>query len=153
MSVSCCPLSARSHRRRAFTLPEVALALIVLALGITTAITALQRAFLNLDTARNLQVAAGILQCEIEKERLFSWAQVSDAAYQPVIDASFLRNPAVAGRFTLTRTLATVAQRSGQMVQVTVTVRWRSYDGRNLTRSTTTYFGQGGLYNYVYQNS
>ena len=147
------PTSAGSRRRRAFTLPEVALALIVLALGITTAITALQRAFLNLDTARNLQVAAGILQCEIEKERLFNWAQVSDATYQPVIDASFLRNPAVAGRFTLTRTLATVAQRSGQMVQVTLTVRWRSYDGRNLTRSYTTYFGQGGLYNYVYQNS
>jgi prepilin-type N-terminal cleavage/methylation domain-containing protein len=143
----------RSQVRRAFTLPEVALAMIVLALGITTAITALQRAFLNLDTARNLQVAAGILQCEFEKERLFSWTQVSDGTYQPTIDASFLRNPAVAGRFTLMRTLAAVPQRSGQVVQVTLTVRWRSYDGRSLTRSYTTYFCQGGLYNYLYQNS
>jgi Tfp pilus assembly protein PilV len=133
-----------------FTIAEVAMAVIVLAMAITTSISALQRAFLDLDTARNLEIAGNILQCEMEKERLFNWTQASDATYLPVIDASFARNPAIAGRFTLSRTLVTLTGRSGQMVQITLTVRWRSYDGHRLSRSYTTYYGQGGLYAYYH---
>jgi Tfp pilus assembly protein PilV len=140
----------RPPSRRGFTIAEVALAVIVLAMAITTAIAAMQRAFLDLDTARNLEVAGQILQCEMEKERLLDWTQANDAGYQPVIDASFARNPAIAGRFTLSRTVAPVADHPGQMVQITLTVRWRSYDGHRLSRSYTTYYGQGGLHDYFY---
>jgi len=139
-------------RADGFTIFEVVLAVAVLALAITTAIAAMQRAFLALDTARNLETAGGIMQCELEKERLFSWNQVTDATYLPVIDTSFTRNPSTAGRFTLSRSLVTVAQHSGQMVQITLTVNWRSYDGRNLSRSYTTYYGQNGLHAYFYNN-
>lgn len=125
------------------------MAVAVLALALTTAITAMQQAFLAVDTARNLEIAGNILQSEMEKERLMTWAEVGDAAYQPVIAPSFARNPAVAGRFTLSRALA---QRSGQMLQITLTVRWRSYDGRTLSRSYTTYYTQAGLYDYLYNN-
>jgi hypothetical protein len=111
----------------------------------------MQRAFLALDTARNLETAGGIMQCEFEKERLFSWAQVNDATYLPVIDTSFTRNPSTAGRFTLSRSLVALAQHSGQMVQITLIVNWRSYDGRSLSRSYTTYYGQNGLYAYFYK--
>lgn len=126
------------------------MAVLVLALALTTSITAMQSAFLQFDTARNLEIAANILQCEMEKERLFTWTQASDATYVPVIDSSFARNTSISGRFTLSRTLATVPGRSGQMVQITLTVRWRSYDGRNLSRSYTTYYTQGGLHAYLY---
>lgn len=126
------------------------MAVLVLALALTTSISAMQSAFLQFDTARNLSVAANILQCEMEKERLFTWAEASDATYIPVIDPSFARNTAISGRFTLSRTLATLAGRSGQMVQITLTVRWRGYDGRSLTRSYTTYCTQGGLYVHLY---
>ena len=135
---------------RGLTIVEVAIAVVVLATCITTAIVAMQRAFLDLDTARNLEIGGNILQCEMEKERLFDWTHASDAAYVPAIDASFARNPAIAGRFTLSRTLVTLAGRSGQMVQITLTVRWRSYDGHSLSRSYTTYYGQGGLYAYFH---
>ena len=127
--------------------------MLVLAMAISTSLVVMQRTYLALDTARNLETAGGIMQCEIEKERLLSWAQVSDATYQPAIDASYMRNPATAGRFTLSRSTAVMAQRSGQMVQVTLTVTWRSYDGRSLSRSYTTYFCNGGLYNYIYKNA
>ena len=140
----------RPAEPRGFTIVEVAMAVIVFAMAITTSISALQRAFLELDTARNLEIAGSILQCEMEKERLLDWSQASDASYLPVIDASFASNPAVAGRFPLSRTLVTLAGRSGQMVQITLTVRWRSYDGHRLSRSYTTYYGNGGLYAYYH---
>lgn len=137
---------------RAFTLVEVAMSVIVLALAMTTALTAMQRTFLQFDTARNLEVAANILQCEMEKQRLMSWTAVNNASYVPVIDSSFARNPAIGGRFTLSRSIATVANHAGQMVQVTLTVQWRGYDGRRLNRSYTTYYTQGGLYAYLYRS-
>ena len=142
----------KGARRRGFTLVEVAMAAAMLALVLTTSITVTQRVFAELDTARNLEAAGNILQCEIEKERLLPWVSASDAAYQPVIDASFTRDPAIAGRFTLSRALTVLAQRSGQMVQITLTVRWRSYDAHTVTRSATTYYTQGGLYEYFYHN-
>ncbi|HKB56384.1 MAG TPA: hypothetical protein VKC51_02235 [Lacunisphaera sp.] len=128
---------------------EVTMAVFILALALTTSLAALQRAFLQLDTARNLEIAANMLQCEMEKERLFTWAQASNASYAPVIDPSFARNPAIGGRFTLSRALASV--HSGQVVQITLTVTWHGYDGRSLARSYTSYYTQGGLYAYFYR--
>ena len=139
-------------RRRALTLVEVVMAILVLGVAIATALAAMQRAFFQFDTARNLQLAGSILQCEIEKERLLDWSRVSDAKYQPAIDPAFLRNAAVAGRFTMSRSVAVVPERGGQLVQVTLTIAWRSLDGRTLTRSTTTFFCKDGLYNRIYLN-
>lgn len=146
------PLRVLPPLRRGFTIVEVAMAVAMLALALTTAIAAMQQAFLAVDTARNLEIAGNILQCEMEKERLMTWAEVGDATYQPVIAPGFARNPAVAGRFTLSRTLTVLAQRSGQMLQITLTVRWRSYDGRTHSRSYTTYYTQAGLHDYFYNN-
>lgn len=128
------------------------MAVLVLAMAITTSLTAMQRAFLDLDTARNLEIAANILQCEIEKERLFTFTRASDATYVPVIDSSFAGNPAIAGRFTLSRSISLLAAHNNQMVQITLTARWRSYDGHNVARSYTTYYQQNGLYGYLYNN-
>jgi Tfp pilus assembly protein PilV len=136
----------------AFTLVEVSIAVLVMALAITTALAAMQRAFLQMDTARSLQLASSIMQCEMEKERLLAWDRVSNASYQPTIDSALLKNPAVAGRFTLSRAVVVVPDRSGQLIQVTLTVTWRTLDGRSLTRSYTTHFCQGGLYNRIYLN-
>ena len=125
----------------------------ILALVITTAITTMQRAFASLDTARNVATASAILQTEMETERLFTWTKLTDTTYQPALGASFLRNPAVAGRFTLSRTTAYVTGRSNQVLQVTLQVTWRNYDGRSLSRSFTTYFTQGGLNDFFYATS
>lgn len=133
-----------------FTLMEVALAMFVLALALSTSITTMQRAFANLDTARNISTASAILQTQIEKERLLDWAVLCDTRYQPAIDDSLLRNPAVAGRFTLSRSVAELPDRGGLMVQVTLTVRWRNTDGRSLARSYTTYFTRDGLRDFYY---
>ena len=145
------PRCARSAP--AFTLVEVMMAVGVLALAITTSITTLQRAFLMLDTARNVETACRIMQCEIEKERLLTWSAVSDTAYTPTIDNAFLGNPAVAGRFSIARATSSVSNRSGKILQITLTVTWQGYDGRTQRRSQTTYYGNGGLYTYFTRQS
>ena len=126
------------------------MAVLVLAFTLTSALAVMQRAFLQFDTARNLEIAASILQCEMEKERLFTWAQAGNTSYVPVIDTSFARNPAIGGRFTLSRSVATLAGHSSQVLQITLTVTWRGYDGRSLSRNYTSYYTQGGLYAYLY---
>ena len=152
--MSACPQRFRgaAAARRGLTLVEVVIAVLVLSVAIATALVAMQRAFFQFDTARNLQLAGSILQCEIEKERLLDWTRVSDARYQPAIDPAFLRNPTIAGRFTLSRSLSLVPERGGLLVEVTLTVAWRSLDGRTLRRSTMTYFCKDGLYNRIFLN-
>jgi Tfp pilus assembly protein PilV len=151
--ISSRPSRANARRTatgRGFTVVEVAVTVFVLAVVISTSITTLQRAYSNLDTARNISTASSILQTELENERLFTWGRLNDPTYQPTLGAAHLSNPAIAGRFSISRAVVTVPNRSSQMIQVTVTVRWRSYDGRSLSRSFTTYFTQGGLNDFYY---
>ncbi len=125
---------------------EVIMSVSVLALTITTSITVMQRAFLNFDSARNLEIASRILQTELEKERALPWGRVSNANYQPTLDPAFQNNPQIAGRFTLERSVTTVPNRGNKMIQITLTASWRSYDGRLQSRSCTTYYANNGLY-------
>jgi hypothetical protein len=140
--------SNQAPRKAGFTVVEVTLAAGILALVLTTSITTLQRALLNLDSARCLETASRIMQCELEKERLLPWARVTDRTYQPVIDPSFLRHPAIAGRFTLSREVAELPNRSGEIVHIILTTTWRSTDGRTLSRNCSTYYGKDGLHAY-----
>jgi len=62
------PVRLRPPVRGGFTLVEVAMAVAILALVLTTSLTVMQRVFTELDTARNLEIATNILQCEMEEE-------------------------------------------------------------------------------------
>lgn len=138
------------------------MAVIVMAFAMTTSITTLQRGFLALDTARNITIAGQIMQSELEKMRLLPWATVDaypasatavpyDADHPEYfnIDRAFTSNTFIGNRFTLTRTVTLV--KTG-LKQITMSVSWTSYDGRVLTRSYSTYYGQNGLYDYFYNS-
>ena len=138
-----------ARRIHAFTIAEVMMAAAVMALAITTAITTMQRGFIALDAARGTSYAAQIMQTEMEKIRLQNWTTVSaysSSATTLTIDSSFTSNSYIGNRYTLTRTATTV--HTG-MLQITLTISWRTYDGRTESRSCTTYYGQNGLYDYV----
>ncbi len=130
------------------------MASMVMAFAITTSITTMQRGFLSLDTARNITIAGQIMQSEFEKMRLVPWATVDgyDASGNPVaadVDSSFTSNSFIGTRFTMTRTVTLI--RAG-MKQITLTVAWTSFDGRLITRSYSSYYGQNGLYDYFYNS-
>lgn len=130
------------------------MAAIVMAFAITSSITTMQRGFLSLDTARNITIAGQIMQSEFEKMRLLPWATVdtydaTGSAIAVTVDTSFTANAFIGTRFALTRRVDVI--RTG-MKQVTLTVSWRSYDGRTITRSYASYYGQNGLYDYFYNS-
>jgi Tfp pilus assembly protein PilV len=135
-----------------FTIVEVMMAAAVMAFALTTSITTMQRGFLSLDTARNITIAGQIMQSEFEKMRLLPWATIdayTNTSPAPTIDTSFTSNAYIGTRFTLTRQVDVV--RAG-MKKFTLTVSWRSYDGRTISRSYTSYYGQNGLYDYFYNS-
>ncbi len=144
------PLSRR--RQRGFTIFEVGIAAAVMAFALTSSITVMQSAFLALDTARNITYAAQIMQNEFEKMRLLNWTTVGNypaTATAVAIDSTFTSTH-IGARFTgMTRTATAVhTGTNAGMVKITLTVTWRSYDGRSLSRSYVTYYGQNGLYDY-----
>jgi Tfp pilus assembly protein PilV len=141
-----------THGRRSsrgFTLVEAVTALLVFTLAFGGALSVVQRAFLELDSARAILAAGTILQSEMEKERMFAWAQAADATYVPTVDAGVLRDPAMAGRFTLSRTVTPMSGRETRMLQITLTASWRTIDNQVRTRRFTTYYNNGGLREYL----
>jgi Tfp pilus assembly protein PilV len=144
----------RSYRKRAFTILEVMLASIVMAMAITTSITTLQRGFLSIDTARNFVIAGQIMQSEIEKMRVSPWfstatvtglTDYTDASPAITIDPVFTSNAYINNRFTLSRHMA---DPKADLRQITLTVTWNNYDGRQMQRTYTTYYAKFGLYDF-----
>lgn len=130
------------------------MAAIVMAFAITTSIVTLQRGFLSIDTARNLVIAGQIMQSEIEKMRVSPWSStvtvtgiVDYTNTFPAlnIDPVFTANTFIGDRFTLTRTMENPKP---DLRQITLTITWRNYDGRTLSRSYTTYYARYGLYDF-----
>ena len=142
-----------TSRKRGFTIVEVMAAAGVMAFAITTSITVMQRSFLAVDTARNISYASQIMQCELEKMRLRPWATISTYAPSTIsvttdvtVDSSFRSNTYIGNRFTMTRTANRM--HADTMMQIQLTITWRSYDGRTISRSYITYYGKDGLYDY-----
>jgi prepilin-type N-terminal cleavage/methylation domain-containing protein len=146
----------RQKRRRGFTILEVMMAAAIMAFAITTSITTMQRAFLSLDTARNITIAGQIMQSEFEKMRLRDWSVIgsySTTQTELTIDSAFTSNAFINTRFKLYRDVTEINMGTGiGMRQITLTCRWRNYDGREISRSYTSYYGQNGLYDYFYNS-
>ena len=142
------PAARRAFSRRAFTLVEVMLASVVLLFGITGAILVLQRGMQSIDTARNTTNASQIMQSELERLRLKSWAQIQalQSSGSQTVDV-----PAVAGManstITCTRTIRDIKD---DMKEITLVSSWKGYDGLVHTLRLITRYGKSGLYDYFY---
>lgn len=142
-------------RRSGFTIVEVALAAAIMAMGIATSITVLQRGFLMLDAARNITTSGQIMISQMEQIRMLDWATVS--AYPSTdttvtIDAVFTGNSAVQNRFTLTRKVVPLAS-NANVLEVTFSLSWRGIDGRLNTRTMSSYYARFGMHDFIYNGS
>lgn len=133
---------------RAFTIVEVMVAAMVLVLGIVTAITTLQSGFQAVDTARHYTFASQVMQSELERLRLKSWAQL-----QTLQDSSdqTVAVPAVRGfdpaAFNCIRVISDLKT---DMKEIILISNWHGYDGRSHTVRLVTRYGKTGLYDYFY---
>ena len=151
------PSSLHRNPAAAFTIFEVMMGVIVMAFSISTSISVMQTGFRAVDSARNISLAAQIMQSEMEKIRLLDWTAINAYAPDPTttttatltVDPVFSSNPVVGTRFTLTRTTSTP---QANFKKITLNVAWTSLDGRPNTRSYTIYYGRYGLYDYYYNS-
>ena len=145
--------TSRLDRARGVTLIEVAVAALVMALVLSTAITTLQRAFISLQNARDLNIASQMLQSEMEKMRLADWTTVNafPAAATPVtLDPAFTSNPFVGSRFALSRT---VTDPKTDTRIITLRIQWQGADNRPLFRNLSMRYSRNGLYDYFYSQT
>jgi type II secretory pathway pseudopilin PulG len=144
-------VTQRSPRGRCgfgFTLVEVMVAAIVLALAITTAITTLMHGFRAVDSARHFTYASQVMQSEMERLRLKNWAQLQ--AMQESTDTR-VEAAVVAGAtsesFACTRTIRDLRP---DMKEIALVSTWRGIDGRPHTARYITRYSKNGLYDYFY---
>ncbi len=147
------PRPARQAWRRTargVTIAEVAMAAMFMALVLTTSITTLQRAFISLQNARDLNIVSQMLQSEMEKMRLADWSTVSalpGSSTQIPLDATFTANAFVGNRFILDRT---IADPKPDTRVITLRITWTGADRRPLFRNLSLRYSRNGLYDYFY---
>ena len=143
---------ARRMLSRGFTILEVTMATFVLALGIATSIVAIQSGLKFIDVARDTTLASQILQSEIERIRMMSWTSVTalPASAEVSLSDMFSSSATLARRFTVTRTVESDSARPSDVRLITLSVSWRSVDGRTQTRSFQAKYIRNGLYDYFY---
>lgn len=136
--------SPAARRRRGFTIAEVMVAVTVLALGIVGVITVSQRGLQALDTARHLSAASQLMQSEMERLRLLSWAQLQVLQDSGETDVALAGAP---GRFSCRRE---IRDAKDGMKEITLVATWKGYDGRGHTARLITRYGRTGLNDYFY---
>jgi Tfp pilus assembly protein PilV len=146
---------------------ETMMASFVMALGISTSIIAMQQGYKFLDVARGTTLASQIIQSEIERIRMMSWTNVTAMASATDTTAPYPSgSPAgvemfdgntyfssvsgLTGDYTITRTTTLDSTRSSDVALITVSVQWRTYDGRQQTRRFQMKYMKNGLYDYYY---
>lgn len=134
------------------------IASIILVLGISTSLTTLVYGMRAIDTARNITLAAQIMQSEMENIRLLNWSQVTALPASDTIDiASVISSGSsstldtklntIISKFTCTRTITTPKT---DMREITLVVSWNGQDGRGHSNSYVTRYCKDGLYDFYY---
>ena len=147
----------------AFTFVEVMMASTVMVLAIASSIIVLQQGMRALDTARFTTLAGQILQSQMEKLRLLTWTQLTNATSGPVAYSTFTPDVASTASTQMNRFMVgTDTNRCSQvieaapgvltskMMKITLTANWRGLDGSPHTLSYVTYYGQNGLSDFFY---
>lgn len=143
---------SRRNASRGFTLFEVSMGTFVMVFGIASAIVAMQSGFRHLDLARGTTLASQIIQSEMERIRMMSWSGVSALPASETFDGAtnFSSSSRIVGKYAVTRTRVADSTRPTEVMNIGISVVWKSYDGRSHTRSFSGIYAKNGLYDYYY---
>lgn len=148
--------TARRSRTRGFTVAEVMVASLIMALAITSSITTLQYGFRAIDNARYTTLAGQILQSQMEKLRLLTWAQLTNASTGPVAYPTFTPDisattSAQLSRFTCQQSIVDAPSPfTGSMKVITLTATWTGIDTKSHSLSYQTRYTQNGISDFFY---
>ena len=134
------------------------MATFVMAFGIATAIIVLQAGFKQLDLARSTTMASQILQSEMERIRMMSFGTVAALAASPPSTSPEENEPdepetplaRIEKKYQLTTVVTPVPNRENDVMTITLTVTWNSFDGRPHRRTFSGLYAKNGLYDYYY---
>lgn len=153
----------RRRRDSGFTILEVAMAGFVLTLAIASSITTLQVGYRAIDNARYTTLAGQILQSQMEKLRLLTWAKLAQGSNCAATFTTFTpdvssTSTAQLQRFSTTTGGAGTCYQSivdapapfTNMKDITLTATWTGIDGQSHTLSYTTRYGYLGLSDFFY---
>ncbi|MDD2764525.1 MAG: hypothetical protein PHE83_11180 [Opitutaceae bacterium] len=142
---------------RGFTILEVVLATFVMLFGIVSALTTLHASFQAIDNARYTTLAGQILQSQMEKLRLLTWAQLTDPTYGPGNYPNFTPDISASttgqlSRFTsFTQTISDAPSPfNATMKDITLMVTWTDSFGSQHSLSYLTRYGQNGISDFFY---
>jgi hypothetical protein len=94
---------------------------------------------------------------EMERIRMLSWTDVSswelDTATAVTLDTVFSSSAQISNRFTMTRTISLPDASNPNIRAITLTITWRGYDGRQLSRSYVTQYARYGIHDYLYNTT
>ena len=124
----------------------------IMAFGIATSIVAMQSGYRHIDLARGTTLASQIIQSEMERLRMMSWTMINALPATETFDgaAFFSEHANIDGVYTITRTVADDGTRAGEVKNINISVRWRTYDLRWHQRSFNAIYAKNGLYDYYY---
>jgi hypothetical protein len=136
---------------------EVTSAAFVLLLAIASSLIVLQAGFRAIDLARGTTLVSQVLQSEIETLRMMGWGEIAKLPENHAVRVAWTYDGSVQlpPTLTVTRTVTAVAASEDEegstepdLRQITVTANWRTVDGAEHARSTSTQYGRNGLNDY-----
>ncbi len=142
--------------RSAFTLPEVLVAVALIAVSSLALFSGFRQSFNVVETNRENLRATQILQEKTEMIRLYNWDQVTNGGYIPTSFSDFFDPTAATNSSGVTYTGTVIVTNapitetySADLRLVNISVSWTS-GGIAHTREMTTLVSRYGLQNYIY---
>jgi type II secretory pathway pseudopilin PulG len=150
-------LCGANRRAAGFTIAEVVIAIMVVAIGAAGLMSCFGYGFRAIGQIRENQRATQIMVEKAETLRLYSWDQVNTSGFIPSTFVATYDGDHAASNYTGTIYYGTVAIRNfpyntsykDKMRMLDLTLRWTSQNITR-TRSLTTYIAEDGIQNYVY---
>jgi prepilin-type N-terminal cleavage/methylation domain-containing protein len=139
----------RRFRQAGFSLVEVAIASLVIAIFIASILTTVTSGYAILDRSRETLRANQILQQELETVRTYNWTEMTNSAN---FGTTNYTDKGIS--YSVTRSVTnyynSTNYSTNYMKKVTISVIWTNAPGKVITKDMTTLIVQSGLNDYIY---